>query len=166
MVDDDVLSCSCTSEAFCVFPEEKCVMLNRPVSVDLINVVLVMSSGSYVPVINTSVTSEVIPTIGVLDIASVVCVVVCDAVLLAVFSVVTMLNCLLDDDNDDDGDDNDDGEGVVVEVSVEVPKVCVLDMTVLLSAGKVEPENKIAPVKEIIKGKIVIIFFPISINMH
>ena len=84
------------------------------------------------------VTSDVFPTMVVLDIALVVAfwVVVCDAVLLAVVNVVTMLDCLLDDDDDDDDC------GVVVEVSVEVPKVCVLDMTVLLSAGKIEPKNK------------------------
>ena len=146
VVDDDVLSCSCTSEAFCVFPEEKTVMFNRSDSVDLINVVLVMYSGSYVPVTNSSVTSEVVPTIGVFDIPSIVAlwVVACDAVLLAVFSVVTMLDCLLDDGNDDD---------VIVEVSEEEPEVCVLDINVLLSAGKVEPENKIAPIKEIILRK-------------
>ena len=133
--NDDVLSCSCTSEAFCVFPEEEVVLFNRSVSVDLINLVLVMSSGSYVPLTNPSVTSEVVPKMGVIDIALVValCAVVCDAVVLAVFSVVAMLDCLVDDVNDD---------GVVVEVSVERTKVCVLDMTVLLSAGKVEPENK------------------------
>ena len=50
MVDDDVLLCSCTSEALCVFPKEEVVLLYSPVCVDMANVVCVKSSASYVPV--------------------------------------------------------------------------------------------------------------------